>query len=127
MTHLEVNDNKLSMADTSDVESDSEIWFWNESANETNSDSEEEENDGGNESDTEEEERKTNLGQNKQLVVCTIFKKEVKWNREGEDRVRGNYGKGPEYWRCPYFGTSCSLRSSLTGDKCGYPDYRLPA
>lgn len=89
MTQLELNDNKLSTTDTSDAESDSEIWFWNESANETNSDPQEEGNDDGDESDTEEEEPQT-----EQAVSPAIFKKEIKWNREGEDRLWGSYGKG---------------------------------
>ena len=40
---LNTDDDRLSTIDTSDDESDSaETWFWNESANETDSDSEEE-------------------------------------------------------------------------------------
>ena len=37
----EIDDNKLSTSDTSDTEDDSRTWFWNESANESDSDSEE--------------------------------------------------------------------------------------
>ncbi len=36
-----IDDDKLSTIDTSDTEGEEETWFWNESANETNSDTEE--------------------------------------------------------------------------------------
>lgn len=43
MKQLNTNDNKLSTINTSIDESDStKIWFWNESANKTNSDFEKE-------------------------------------------------------------------------------------
>ena len=88
-TQLKVNDNKLSTTDTSHTESDSEVWFWNESANETDSDSEEEGDGNEDESNTEIEEPRT-----EQAVSPVVCKKEVKWNKEGEDRLRGSYGKG---------------------------------
>lgn len=40
-TQSKIDDDKLSTIDTSDTEGE-ETWFWNESANETNSDTEEE-------------------------------------------------------------------------------------
>ena len=39
---LQIDNDKLSTGDTSDTDGESGIWFWNESANETNSDSEDE-------------------------------------------------------------------------------------
>lgn len=75
-TQLKINDNRLSTTDTSDMESNSEVWFWNESANETDSDSEEEEAGNEDESDTEIEEPRT-----EQAVIPVVCKKEVKWNR----------------------------------------------
>ena len=79
----------FSTTDTSDTESDSEVWLWNENANETDLDSEERD---GNEdeSDTELEEPRR-----KQAVSPVFYKKEVKWNKEGEDRLCESYGKGP--------------------------------
>ena len=41
---LRVDDRKLSTADTTDTEGESGTWLWNESANETDSDTEEGEN-----------------------------------------------------------------------------------
>ena len=38
----EIGDNKLSTTDTSDTEGEFRTWFWNESANESGSDTEEE-------------------------------------------------------------------------------------
>ena len=38
---LEKDDDKLSTADTSDMEGESATWFWNESANESDSDKKE--------------------------------------------------------------------------------------
>ena len=52
------DDNKLSTSDSSDTEADSGTWFWNESANEIDSDSEEEGNDVA-EGNLEEEHSKT--------------------------------------------------------------------
>ncbi len=88
-TQLKVNDTKLSTTDTSDTESNSEVWFWNESANETDSDSEEEGDGDEDESDIEIEVPRT-----EQTVSPVVCKKEVKWNKEGEDKLRGSYGKG---------------------------------
>ena len=45
LDQCEIDDNKLSTIDTSDTEDDSRTWFWNESANKTDSDSEEQGND----------------------------------------------------------------------------------
>ena len=45
--HLEIQDDKLSTADTRDTEGESETWFWNDSANESGSDAEKGEEDDG--------------------------------------------------------------------------------
>lgn len=42
LAQLQTDEDKFSKDDTSDKEGESGIWFWNESANETDSDSEEE-------------------------------------------------------------------------------------
>ena len=83
----QIDDDKLSTDDTSDTEGESGIWFWNESANEIDSDSEEE----GelDEKDWEEEQSST-----QQDVSCISSKVEIKWNKEGEQNLRGGYGKG---------------------------------
>ena len=83
----QIDDDKLSTDDTSDTEGESAIWFWNESANEIDSDSEEE----GelDEKDWEEEQSST-----QQDVSCISSKVEIKWNKEGERNLRGGYGKG---------------------------------
>lgn len=83
-----IDDDKLSTVDTSDMEDESETWFWHESANETNSDTEEEGDDVA-ESDLDLEEPRI-----KQAVNPDVCKTEIKWNKEGEDRLRGGYGKG---------------------------------
>ena len=49
----EIKDDKLSTADTSNREDESGTWFWNDSANKTDSDTEEGEDDDENESDLE--------------------------------------------------------------------------
>ena len=83
-----VDDDKLSTVNTSDTEDESETWFWHESANETNSDTEEEGDDVA-ESDLDLEEPRI-----KQAVSPDVSKTEIRWNKEGEDRLRGGYGKG---------------------------------
>ena len=52
----EIEDDKLSTADTSDTDIESGTWFWNDSANESDSDIEEGEDGDENESDLEVEE-----------------------------------------------------------------------
>lgn len=89
---LRIDDRKLSTADTTntddtdDTENESGTWFWNESANETDT---EEEGNGNHENDLEEDESKT-----EEAASSGIHKVEIKWNREGEEKLRGGYGKG---------------------------------
>ena len=79
----EIDDNKLITVDTSDTEGE-ETWFWNESANETNSDTEEEGDDvDGLDSDLEE-------SRTERAVSPT----QMKWNKEGGYKLCGAYGKG---------------------------------
>lgn len=79
--------------DTTDTEDESGTWFWNESANETDSDTEEEGN-GNHENDLEGNESRT-----EEAVSSEVPKVEIKWNREGEDKLRGRYGKGSKRTR----------------------------
>ena len=83
---LNTDDDKLSTIDTSDDESDfAETWFWNESANETDSDSEEE---GCNNVD------EKDLGEEQSRMEQAVSPKvELKWNRKEEQTLRGGYGK----------------------------------
>ena len=85
---LRVDDRELSTADTTDTEGESETWFWNESANETDSDTEEEGN-GNHEKDLEGDESRT-----EEAVSSEVHKVEIKWSREGQDKLCGGYGKG---------------------------------
>ena len=83
----EIDNNKLSTTDTSntsdssDREGESGTLFWNESANESDSDSEEEGND-VDEGDLEEEHSKT-----ERAASPEVPKKELKWNKEGESVI----------------------------------------
>ena len=85
---LRIDDDQLRTSDTSDTEDREGFWFWNESANETDSDSEcsgesdEGELDCGPESRTEKE------------AVLETRPGEIQWNREGEKKLREGYGKG---------------------------------
>lgn len=90
---LRIDDDQLRASDTEVREG---VWFWNKSANETDSDSEcserpdEEELDGGpGELDGGPWESRTE----KEAVTETQVGK-IKWNREGEKKLRGGYGKG---------------------------------
>ncbi len=75
---LEIDNDKLSTTDTSDTEGESRTWFWNESANEDDSDTEE----GG-----EEEDKESNSD-------IDEVRTQMKWNEEGDDKLRGAYGNG---------------------------------
>ena len=74
---LEIDNDKLSTTDTSDTEGESGTWFWNESANEDDSDTE-----GGEEEDKESD------------SDIDEVRTQIKWNKEGEDKLRGAYGNG---------------------------------
>ena len=76
------------MVDTSDTKDELETWFWHESANETNLDTEEEGNNVA----------KSNLDLEepriKQTVSPDVSKTEIRWNKKGADRLCGDHGKG---------------------------------
>lgn len=68
-------------------------WFWNESANETNSDTEEEGDDiDGLDLDLKE-------SRTKRAVSPEVCKTQIRWNKEGEDNLRGMV-KDQERLRC---------------------------
>ena len=85
---FKIDDDKLSTIDTSDTEGEEETWFWNESANKTNSDTEEDEDDvDGLDLDLEE-------FRTERAVSPEACKTQIKWKKEGEDKLCGAYGKG---------------------------------
>ncbi len=84
-SQLKIEDNKLSTADTNDTEDESKTWFWNDSANESDSDIEEGEDSDENESDLEVEESRE---------VSPEICKGIKWNKEGENKLCGVYKIG---------------------------------
>ena len=90
--NLEIEDDEPNTTDTSDTEGESGTCFWNESANESDSDTkgdgEDEEEDDEKEPDSEVEESRT-----VEEVSPEVPKKEIKWNRGGEDRLRGRVRK----------------------------------
>ena len=71
--------------DTKEVEEEEETWFWHESANESESDTE----DDGGYSDIEREESKT-----EEEAAPPKPPKKIHWDKKGEDNLRGFYGKG---------------------------------
>ena len=88
LAQLRVDDHKLSTADTADTKGESGTWFWNESANKTDLDTEKEGND----------DHKMNLKGNesrtKEAVSSEVHKVEIKWSREGQDKLRGDIERG---------------------------------
>ena len=79
---------------TSDTEGKSGTWYWNESANESCSDTEEE-----GYSDVEEDD-KIKTGDSETKIEQSRTQEEatpdvsLRWNRDGESSLRGGYGKG---------------------------------
>ena len=84
--------NKPLRTDTSDLDdsddSEAATWFWNMSANESESEFESDE---GGQSDEDEQdfESRTEVAVPLQPVA-----KEICWNKEGENKLRGIYGRG---------------------------------
>ena len=72
--------------DTKEVEEEGKTWFWHESANESESDTEDE--DGGY-SDPEGEESRT-----EKETPLLKQPKEIHWDKKREDNLQGFYGKG---------------------------------
>ena len=88
---LEIDDDKLSMTDTSDTKGESGTWFWNESANESGSDTEEEGDKGEKEGEDNESNPEIEKPSTEKAVSSEV---EMRWNKEGEDKLRGAYGNG---------------------------------
>ena len=97
LAQLRIDDRKLSTADTTNMDNtdntdntdnESGTWFWNESANKTDSDTEEERN-GNHENDLKRDESKT-----KEAASSETHKVEIKWNREREEKLCRGYRKG---------------------------------
>ena len=86
-----IDDAQSSTADTDDTDNteDEAIWFWNESANETEAESE-----GGGKSDVEELSLDQALPRTEEPVYIQSCPKKISWNQEREDRLRSSYGKG---------------------------------
>ena len=78
-------DNTNNTEDTKEVEEEKKTWFWHQSANESESDTE---NDGGY-SDIEREESKT-----EEEVAPSKPPKKIHWDKKREDNLWGFYGKG---------------------------------
>ena len=93
-------DGKLSTIDTidtSDTESQSGVWYWNESANESDSDSEvESDSDSEVEKDKEKEEDVEEPDREIEQPRIETPKMVLEWNQEGENKLRGGYGKGSQ-------------------------------
>ena len=77
---LRIDDNKLITADTTDTEG---TWLWNESANETDSDTEEEGNGDIDEIGLEGDESRT-----EEAVGPKVHKVKLRWNKKGQDRTQ---------------------------------------
>lgn len=84
-----IDDDKLSTDDTSDTEGESGIWFWNESADEIDSNSEEE-------GELDERYWREEQPGTQHDVSCISSRIEIKWNKEGKQNLRGRYGKGSQ-------------------------------
>lgn len=76
--------------DTSDTEGESGTWYWNESANESGSDTEEE----GYSDVDEEDESRTDESKTQEEATPEVSVMDIRWNRDGESSLRGGYGKG---------------------------------
>ncbi len=75
------------------MKDESGIWFWNESANEIDSDIEEERN-GNHENNLQ-----GNKSRTEEVVSSEVPKIEIKWNKEGGDKLCGGYRKGSKRTR----------------------------
>lgn len=75
-------------SDTEDKEGEAASWYWHMSANESESESEE------GELDEEESDLEVDQPKTKEAVPSQCQSKEIRWNKEGEDKLRGAYGKG---------------------------------
>lgn len=87
LAQLQIDDDELSTDDISNTEGKAKIWFWNESTNETDLNSEEENK--LDKKDWEEEQSST-----QQDISHKASKIEIKWNKKEEQNLCGGYGKG---------------------------------
>ena len=71
--------------DTSDTEGESGTWYWNESANESGSDTEEE----GYSDVDEEDESRTEESKTQEEATPEVSLMDTRWNRDGESSLRG--------------------------------------
>lgn len=98
------DDNEANTSDTTHIEGKTETWFWHESANESDSDSEEE---GFSDVDVEEsnlereqpsQEKSTRFEREQPSheggARSESESREIRWNKEGGTKLRGGYGKG---------------------------------
>lgn len=94
LAQLEINDDKLSTTDTSNTEGKSGTWFWNESANKSDSDFKregEEQEEGEEEDEDNESNPETEKPRTERAVSLEI---EIKWNKEEENKLRRVYRNG---------------------------------
>lgn len=89
MLQPSVDNDKPNITDTSDEKAETTTWFWNESANETDSDSEDEVSGDVDEKDLERGQSKTELA-----VSPRAPQIELKGKKEVEQKLCGGYGKG---------------------------------
>ena len=85
-----IDKDKLSTANTTDTEGESVTWFWSKSAYKTNSDTEEEGNSNLDEMNSEGVESRT-----ERAISTEVQKVEIKWIKEGQDKLCGGYRKNP--------------------------------
>lgn len=91
LAQLEIDNNKLSTTNISNTEGESETWFWNKSANESNSDTKKE----GDKKEEKGKDNKSNLEIEKPSIESAVNPKiEIKWNKKGENKLYGVYRNG---------------------------------
>lgn len=76
---LQINKNKLSTGDSSDMESEFGTWFWNKNANKIDMDSEKRKVSDIDKKDLEKEQSRI-----EQAVNPKVFKVEIQWNKKGK-------------------------------------------
>ena len=76
------------ISDTEDKERELESWFWHMSANESKLESE------NDEVDEDIFDLEDDLPMTKEAIASQGKLKEIHWNKEGKNKLRGAYGKG---------------------------------
>ena len=105
-------DNTPITTDTSDTESESGTWFWNECANETDSDSEAEEDNvdlGG-------KKKEQALSLEIEAASPTDRKLEIRWTPRGDKHLRGGYGNGSKSSRNRHKQSDRKKRAARVGN-----------